>query len=61
MPHWNFYLAFSIFRYACIAQGVYQRGLQGNASSQQAISLGSVVEIASDKAWEIAQRTEIDS
>ncbi|MCH7644637.1 MAG: phosphotransferase [Myxococcales bacterium] len=61
VPHWNFYLAFSIFRYACIAQGVYKRGLQGNASSQQAISLGSVVEIASDKAWEITQRPTSDS
>ncbi|MCH8891726.1 MAG: phosphotransferase [Myxococcales bacterium] len=61
VPYWNFYLAFVIFRYACIAQGVYQRGLQGNASSQQAISLGSVVEIASDKAWEITQRPASDS
>jgi len=50
-----------IFRYAGIAQGVYKRGLQGNASSQEAISLGDVVGIASDKAWEISQRPEIDS
>jgi len=61
VPHWNFYLAFVIFRYAGIAQGVYKRGLQGNASSQEAISLGDVVGIASDKAWEISQRPEIDS
>jgi len=61
VPDWNFYLAFVIFRYAGIAQGVYRRGLQGNASSQQATSLGDIVEIASDKAWEIAQRPEIDS
>jgi aminoglycoside phosphotransferase (APT) family kinase protein len=61
VPHWNFYLAFVIFRYAGIAQGVYKRGLQGNASSQEAMSLGDIVEIASDKAWEIAQRPEIDS
>ncbi len=61
VPHWNFYLAFVIFRYAGIAQGVYKRGLQGNASSQQAMSLGDIVAIASDKAWEIAQRPEIDS
>jgi len=61
VPHWNFYLAFVIFRYAGIAQGVYKRGLQGNASSQEAVSLGDVVEVASDKAWEIAQRPEIDS
>jgi aminoglycoside phosphotransferase (APT) family kinase protein len=61
VPHWNFYLAFVIFRYAGIAQGVYKRGLQGNASSQEAMSLGDIVEVASDKAWEIAQRPEIDS
>jgi len=61
VPHWNFYLAFVIFRYAGIAQGVYKRGLQGNASSQEAMSLGDIVAIASDKAWEIAQRPEIDS
>jgi aminoglycoside phosphotransferase (APT) family kinase protein len=61
VPHWNFYLAFVIFRYAGIAQGVYKRGLQGNASSQQATTLGDIVEIASDKAWEISQRPEIDS
>jgi aminoglycoside phosphotransferase (APT) family kinase protein len=61
VPHWNFYLAFVIFRYAGIAQGVYKRGLQGNASSQEAMSLGDIVEIASDKAWEIAQRPEINS
>ena len=61
VPDWNFYLAFVIFRYAGIAQGVYKRGLQGNASSQEAMSLGDIVEVASDKAWEIAQRPEIDS
>jgi aminoglycoside phosphotransferase (APT) family kinase protein len=61
VPHWNFYLAFVIFRYAGIAQGVYKRGLQGNASSQEAMSLGDIVEVASDKAWEITQRPEIDS
>jgi len=60
VPHWNFYLAFVIFRYAGIAQGVYKRGLQGNASSQEAMSLGEVVEIASDKAWEIAQRPALE-
>jgi aminoglycoside phosphotransferase (APT) family kinase protein len=33
IPEWRFYIAFSIFRYASIVQGVYHRGLQGNASS----------------------------
>ena len=61
VPHWNFYLAFVIFRYAGIAQGVYKRGVQGNASSQEATTLGDIVEIASNKAWEISQRPAIDT
>jgi len=58
VPHWNFYLAFVIFRYAGIAQGVFKRGLQGNASSQEAMSLGDIVGVASDRAWEIARRPD---
>jgi aminoglycoside phosphotransferase (APT) family kinase protein len=58
IPNWNFYLAFSLFRYAGIVQGVYKRGLQGNASSQAATEMGSFVQVASDKAWELAQQTE---
>ena len=32
IPDWNFYLAISYFRLASICQGVYKRGLDGNAS-----------------------------
>jgi aminoglycoside phosphotransferase (APT) family kinase protein len=35
IPGFAFYLAFSFFRYASIVQGVYHRGLQGNASSRE--------------------------
>ena len=35
IENWNFYLAFSLFRSASIVQGVYKRGLEGNASSQR--------------------------
>jgi hypothetical protein len=33
---WRFYLALSMFRITAIAQGVYKRSLQGNASSTYA-------------------------
>ncbi|MBT5037544.1 MAG: phosphotransferase [Rhodospirillaceae bacterium] len=33
---WSFYITFSMFRLASIAQGVYARALQGNASSAKA-------------------------
>ena len=37
-------LAFSYFRMASICQGVYKRGLDGNASSTRALELGKLVE-----------------
>ncbi|MFO1236157.1 MAG: hypothetical protein U1F24_03875 [Alphaproteobacteria bacterium] len=36
IPDWDFYIAFAIFRLAAISQGVYKRGLDGNASSANA-------------------------
>ena len=37
---WNFYLAVSFFRLAAICQGVYKRGIDGNASSVEALRYG---------------------
>ena len=51
----NFYLAFSMFRLASISQGVYKRGLDGNASSERAKTMGDACRHLADKAWEIAQ------
>lgn len=42
--NWEFYLAFSFFRLAAIAQGVAKRASQGNASSKQAQTAGSFVQ-----------------
>ena len=36
IENWSFYLAFSFFRLAAIAQGVAKRAQQGNASSARA-------------------------
>ena len=55
IPQWSFYLAFSLFRYASIVQGVYYRGLQGNASSSYATRMGRLVEIAAKEGWRVAQ------
>jgi aminoglycoside phosphotransferase (APT) family kinase protein len=35
IPNWPFLIAFSFFRYAAIAQGVYKRSLDGNASNPE--------------------------
>ncbi len=53
IPDWPFYLAFSLFRYAAIVQGVHYRGLQGNASSQRADAYGALARTAAGKAREL--------
>ena len=35
IPDWTFLIAFSFFRYAAIAQGVFKRALDGNASNPE--------------------------
>ena len=55
VPNWNFYVAFSMFRLASILQGVYARGLQGNAASTYALQRGAAAKLIADKAWEISQ------
>lgn len=48
----RFYLAFSLFRYASIVQGVYKRGLSGNASSgAEAMQYRERVIAAAKTAW----------
>jgi aminoglycoside phosphotransferase (APT) family kinase protein len=43
IDNWSYFMAFGIFRLAAIAQGVYKRSLQGNASSDQASMYGAAV------------------
>ncbi len=51
---WPFFMAFGIFRLAAIAQGVYARSLQGNASSDDASSYGAAVTMLSELACSLA-------
>lgn len=52
---WPYYMAFGLFRLAAIAQGVYARSLQGNASADDAGSYGAAVSILSERACAIAK------
>ncbi|TDI38026.1 MAG: hypothetical protein E2P02_21575 [Acidobacteria bacterium] len=52
---WPYYMAFSMFRLAGIAQGVYKRGLDGNASSPRALEMGKKVEALSNTAWALIE------
>lgn len=55
IPALEFYIAYNIFRLAGIAQGVYARAMQGNASNARGRELGALVEPMADYAWSIAR------
>ena len=55
IAHWNFYLAFSMFRLASILQGVYARGLAGNAASAHALQRGAAARQIAERGWATAQ------
>jgi aminoglycoside phosphotransferase (APT) family kinase protein len=50
---WRFYLVISLFRLASICQGVYKRGLDGNASNPLALEFGARAALTMAAAVEI--------
>lgn len=55
--HWPFYLAFSFFRLAAIAQGVLKRALSGNAASEKALEVGRMTEPLAQMALAVIDET----
>jgi aminoglycoside phosphotransferase (APT) family kinase protein len=53
---WTFYLALSLFRLGAIAQGVYKRGLDGNATSSAALQRRDVCRNLSEIAWTLIEQ-----
>jgi aminoglycoside phosphotransferase (APT) family kinase protein len=53
VPHFNFYLAFSLFRLAAIAQGVYRRGLAGNSANPDSIKMSRSARERAELAWSL--------
>jgi aminoglycoside phosphotransferase (APT) family kinase protein len=56
IPDWKFYLVFSLFRLAAMVQGVYKRGLDGNASSPEATILGAQCQYLATAAWALVEQ-----
>ncbi len=61
IPHWHFYLAINMYRFAAILQGVYRRSLQGNAVGAEAQAMGDKVAPIARLAWAEAQRAEAEA
>lgn len=51
----DFSVIYNLFRLAGISQGVYKRGLEGNASSQIALEFGEVVKQYAETAWNMVE------
>jgi aminoglycoside phosphotransferase (APT) family kinase protein len=58
IPQWNLYLALAFFRIAAIVQGVYARGLAGNAADRTAIQQGERVRMMAQIGWDIASKAK---
>ena len=56
VPELDFFVVFSLFRWAAIAAGVYRRGLDGNASDTRALLIGEKFRALAEAAWALAQR-----
>ena len=59
IANWNFYLAFSFFRLAAIAQGVKKRAFDGNASSSKAGQVGDMVGHLAEAATALIDSTKV--
>ena len=56
VPELDFFIAFSLFRWAAIVAGVYRRALDGNAADARALTTGDKFRKLAKVAWEQAER-----
>ncbi|WP_353233405.1 phosphotransferase [Diaphorobacter ruginosibacter] len=54
--HWDFYIAYNLFRMAAILHGIAQRAADGNAAADNAAETGRKAGPLADLGWEAAQR-----
>lgn len=54
--HWDFYLAYNLFRIAAILHGIAQRASAGNAAAADALETGRKAGPLADIGWECALR-----
>lgn len=58
IEHWDFYIAYNLFRMAAILQGIARRAVDGTAASADAIETGSKARPLAEIGWKYAQRYE---
>ena len=55
IPHWNFYLAYNLFRSCGISQGILGRVRDGTAASTHTDQVGKTIPQMAELAWSLAQ------
>lgn len=50
---WNYYIAYNLFRYAAICQGVGKRAMDGNAASADGAAVGRKARPIAELAWSL--------
>ena len=56
IDHFEYYVAYNMFRLAAILQGVMARALQGNAASAEALAAGKRTRAIADEGWRQVER-----
>lgn len=56
MEHWDFYIAYNMFRLAGILQGIMKRYVDGTAASAHAADAGMRARALAERGWQYAQR-----
>jgi acyl-CoA dehydrogenase len=54
--HWDFYIAYNLFRMAAILQGIARRAADGTAASSDALETGNKARPLAEIGWRYAQR-----
>jgi aminoglycoside phosphotransferase (APT) family kinase protein len=58
LEHWDFYLAYNLFRIAAILQGIAKRAVDGSAAASDAQETGKKARPLAELGWKYAQRYE---
>jgi aminoglycoside phosphotransferase (APT) family kinase protein len=56
IDHFEYYVAYNMFRLAAILQGVMARALQGNAASAEALAAGKRTRAIAEEGWRQVER-----
>jgi aminoglycoside phosphotransferase (APT) family kinase protein len=55
IAHFEFYMAYNMFRMAGILQGIMKRVVDGTAASAQAVAMGKATRPIAEQGWKVAQ------